>query len=198
MPSKSRSRVLTNHDEIRQWAESRGAAPTCVRGTGGGEDIGMIRLDFPGYSGEQSLQDVSWDEWFRQFDENDLALLVQDEMASGQQSNFNKLINRRTAYAASEPRRSRAGSRRRSASSRNAAKASSKRRTRSFRASKSGISERSSKRGQSRGQSKQTKQRGRPSRGLVAGEKKPAMATRGKSTRSARGRSTGTSGRRAA
>ena len=36
MPSKSKSRVLTDHGEIREWVESRGARPTCVRGTGGG------------------------------------------------------------------------------------------------------------------------------------------------------------------
>jgi hypothetical protein len=52
-----------------------------VRGTGGPDDVGMIRLDFPGYSGEGSLEEISWDEWFDKFDESNLALLVQDETA---------------------------------------------------------------------------------------------------------------------
>jgi hypothetical protein len=86
-----------DHEEIRQWTEERNARPACVRGTGGGEDVGMIRLDFPGFSGEQSLEHIDWDEWFQKFDESGLALLVQDTTAGGQQSNFNKLISRETA-----------------------------------------------------------------------------------------------------
>ena len=85
---------LTDHEEIRQWAEQRGATPSCVRRTGGKGDIGMIRLDFPGYSGADSLQEISWDDWFEKFDENNLALIVQDTTGSGQKSNFNKLVKR--------------------------------------------------------------------------------------------------------
>ncbi len=73
MASRSKSSVTTDHEEIRQWAEERGARPACVRGTGGGDDSGMIRLDFPGYSGADSLEEISWDDWFRSFDENGLA-----------------------------------------------------------------------------------------------------------------------------
>src|SRR5213082_3897877 len=95
------SRPLTDHNEIRRWAEERGAHPACVRGTGSSDDIGMIRLDFPGYSGEGKLEEISWDEWFEKFDESGLALLVQDETARGQRSNFNKLVSRETAGVSS-------------------------------------------------------------------------------------------------
>ena len=88
---------LTDHDEIRQWAEQRGGTPACVRGTGGRGDTGMIRLDFPGYSGADSLQEISWDDWFEKFDERGLALMVQDATARGQKSNFNKLVSRGSA-----------------------------------------------------------------------------------------------------
>ena len=91
------SRPLTDHNEIRRWAEERGAHPACVSGTGDNNDVGMIRLDFPGYSGEGKLEEISWDEWFDKFDESGLALLVQDETARGQRSNFNKLVSRETA-----------------------------------------------------------------------------------------------------
>src|SRR5690348_8031638 len=100
-----KSRVLTEHDEIRRWAEERDAQPACVRGTGSEEDVGMIRLDFPGYSGETSLEPIDWDEWLQKFDENNLALLVEDQTARGEQSNFNKIIGRETAAARSEGRR---------------------------------------------------------------------------------------------
>jgi hypothetical protein len=57
----------------------------------------MLRLDFPGYTGEQSLQPIDWDDWFEKFDERGLALIVQDKTGRGQKSNFNKLISRESA-----------------------------------------------------------------------------------------------------
>src|SRR3954452_19128509 len=94
MPSRASSQVLTDHNEIQRWAEQRGAKPSAVRRTAGGNDIGIIRLDFPGYSGADSLEEVSWDDWFDKFDENNLALIVQERTARGQTSNFNKIVSR--------------------------------------------------------------------------------------------------------
>ena len=67
--SKHGSQTTTDRDEIIAWAEARGAKPSCVRGTGGKGDIGMLRLDFPGYSGEGKLEEISWDDWFDKFEE---------------------------------------------------------------------------------------------------------------------------------
>src|SRR4051812_28169066 len=100
MPSKSRSRVLTDHEEIRKWVEERGASPAAVKRTESKDDPGILRIDFPGYSGEDSLEHISWNEFFKKFDERGLALLVQDETASGERSNFNKIVSRETAQAA--------------------------------------------------------------------------------------------------
>ena len=88
------SKTTHDHEEIRKWAEGRGAKPSCVRGTGGKDDIGMIRLDFPGYSGEGKLEPISWDEWFEKFDDQQLALVYQETTAEGEKSNFNKLVSR--------------------------------------------------------------------------------------------------------
>ncbi|HWR52671.1 MAG TPA: hypothetical protein VN428_16295 [Bryobacteraceae bacterium] len=94
MPS---AKVTTDHEAIRKWAEERKGKPSCVRGTGAKGDIGMLRLNFPGYSGEDSLEEISWDDWFEKFDERGLALLYQEKTADGKQSNFNKLVSRETA-----------------------------------------------------------------------------------------------------
>lgn len=94
--SSNSSKTTTNHEQIRKWAEARDAKPSRVKGTGSGDDPGMIRLDFPDYSGAGSLEEISWDEWFEAFDDNDLALVYQDKTAEGEQSNFNKLIGRET------------------------------------------------------------------------------------------------------
>src|SRR5438874_2131800 len=119
------SRVLTDHDEIRRWAEERGAKPARVKGTGGDGDVGIIRLDFPGYTGEDTLEPISWDAWFRKFDESNLALIVQDTTASGERSNFNKLVSRETVEALAQH-----GERQRSAAeSRSSAEASNNRKS---------------------------------------------------------------------
>lgn len=94
--SEHSSRTTTDHDEIREWAEARGATPSRVRGTGGDDGPGMIRLDFPGFSGADSLEEISWEDWFQAFDDNDLALVYQETTAAGERSNFNKLIARET------------------------------------------------------------------------------------------------------
>ena len=88
------SNTTTDHETIRQWAEARGAKPSAVKGTGGGEDTGIIRLDFPGYSGEGRLEEISWDDFFEKFEESKLALIYQDETTDGKKSNFNKLVSR--------------------------------------------------------------------------------------------------------
>ena len=95
--------ATTDHDEIRRWAEERGATPACIRNTGDRNDVGIIRLDFPGYSGEQSLEPIDWNTWFQKFDEQGLALLHQKATANGQKSNFNKLISCETDES-DEPR----------------------------------------------------------------------------------------------
>jgi len=107
------SHVLTDREEIRQWAEERGAHPACVRGTGNKKDLGVLRLDFPGYTGRDKLEEIGWDEFFDKFEERGLSLLVQDTTARGQKSNFNKLISRETARtAASGSSRSRSAGKR--------------------------------------------------------------------------------------
>jgi ferritin-like metal-binding protein YciE len=91
------TQTTTDHDEIRRWAEERRAEPACVKGTAGRGNSCLIRLDFPGYSGEDSLEHISWDEWFENFDRNKLALIYQEKTAGGQKSNFNKLVRRQRA-----------------------------------------------------------------------------------------------------
>src|SRR4051812_22633726 len=90
----ARSKVTSDHEEIRRWAEARDGKPACVRGTGGRGDTGLLRIDFPGYSGGDSLQEIPWEEFFEKFDEQGLALLYQDRTAAGEPSNFNKLVRR--------------------------------------------------------------------------------------------------------
>ncbi|ONI90917.1 hypothetical protein ALI22I_10810 [Saccharothrix sp. ALI-22-I] len=87
-----RSLATTSHDVIRQWAEARNATPATVEGTEHGDHLGVLRFDFPGYSGDK-LRPVDWDEWFATFDERGLNFIYQEERSDGSQSNFFRLEN---------------------------------------------------------------------------------------------------------
>jgi len=88
------SKTTTNHNEIRRWVEERGGHPARVKDTESKNSQGLLRIDYPGFSGEDSLEAISWDEFFEGFDENGLAFLYQEETKDGKQSRFSKLINR--------------------------------------------------------------------------------------------------------
>ena len=87
-----RSLVTANHDVIRQWAEERDATPATVSGTEHGDLLGVLRFDFGGDGGD-NLEHVSWDDWFRTFDERNLNFLYQEKKSDGSQSNFFRLEN---------------------------------------------------------------------------------------------------------
>ena len=105
-PSTASSRTTTDHNEIRHWVEQRGGLPACVKGTGSSRDTGMIRLEFPGTpnSRDESLQEITWDEFFDKFEDQGLALLYQEKTARGAKSNFNKLVKRNKARTAAAGR----------------------------------------------------------------------------------------------
>jgi hypothetical protein len=90
----SQAHKTTDHEEIRRWVEEHGGRPARVRGTGHDGDPGVLRIDFPGGAGEDELEPISWDEWFRKFDEQNLALLYQERRADGEDSTFAKLVRR--------------------------------------------------------------------------------------------------------
>jgi hypothetical protein len=102
------SRTTQDHDEIRKWAEERGGKPAHVKSTESNDDVGILRIDFPGYSGEETLEEIPWEKWFEKFDDRNLALIYQETTADGQKSNFNKIVSAETA-AESETRRKATG-----------------------------------------------------------------------------------------
>ena len=51
MASRSKSQVTTDQNEIRRWVEERGGRPAVVKSTRGkADDVGILRIDFPGFS----------------------------------------------------------------------------------------------------------------------------------------------------
>jgi hypothetical protein len=93
--AKTESRVTTNHDEIRHWTEEHNGKPVRVKGTGAENDPGILRIDFPGGTGNDKLEPIPWDAWFQKFDNNHLAFLYQVHKKTGEDSTFFKLIHNR-------------------------------------------------------------------------------------------------------
>ena len=91
------SKTTTDHDVIRKWVEERGGKPATVKRTGDEEEPGVLRIDFPGYSGKDSLEEISWDQFFEKFDEKNLAFLYQEQTRDGEESRFFKFVSRETA-----------------------------------------------------------------------------------------------------
>jgi hypothetical protein len=111
----SSAKVITDHEQIRNWAEERGGSPACVKGTGSSKDVGMIRIEFPNApnANDQNLEEIDWDEFFQKFDENQLGLVIQDSRSGGA-SNFYKVVKRSTARNRGSSGRGSSSSRRRS------------------------------------------------------------------------------------
>lgn len=97
----SEAKVTTDHRKIQQWTEERGGWPARVKGTNKANNSGILRIDYEGFTGEDTLERISWDEFFEGFEENELAFLYQDKVSGGKSSRFSKLIDRNSEEAKS-------------------------------------------------------------------------------------------------
>ncbi|MGF1480405.1 MAG: hypothetical protein ACFB4I_13090 [Cyanophyceae cyanobacterium] len=91
--SEAESKKTTDRDEIKRWVEERGGYPATVKRTKE-NGPGLLRIDFPGYSGQDSLERIEWEEFFEKFEESKLAFLYQEKLKSGEESRFCKLVSR--------------------------------------------------------------------------------------------------------
>jgi hypothetical protein len=67
-----------------------------VKGTESKNSPGLLRIDYAGFSGEDTLEEISWEEFFDGFDKNGLAFLYQEKTSDGKTSRFSKLVDRET------------------------------------------------------------------------------------------------------
>jgi len=88
---EGRSLATTHHEVIRQWAEERNGRPATVDGTEHGDHLGVLRFDFG--DATDRLREVSWEEWFKTFDDRRLNFIYQETRSDGSQSNFFRLDN---------------------------------------------------------------------------------------------------------
>lgn len=86
------SLVTRSHEVIQRWADERKAVPSTVPETGPDDRPGVLRFNFPGYGGDR-LEAISWEDFFRVFDERKLVFLFQEHKSDGSQSNFFRFDN---------------------------------------------------------------------------------------------------------
>ena len=87
----SSAKTTTDHKTIQRWVEEHGGRPATVKRTmGAGHTPGLLRIDYPGYGGEESLEEISWDDFFAKFEEEELAFLYQEDG----ESRFSKFVDR--------------------------------------------------------------------------------------------------------
>jgi hypothetical protein len=82
--AKTKAHRTSDHKTIRRWAEARGGHPAMVEGTE------ILRFDFR--EPDEKLKQVSWDEFFRVFDDRGIEFLYQDETQDGGKSRFFKFV----------------------------------------------------------------------------------------------------------
>ena len=88
----TQAEAITDHDKIKAWAQARGGRPAVVEATHGKGGGGVLRFDFG--EKEDSLTEISWDEFFKIFDDGELALLEQEATKAGGKSRFFKFVTR--------------------------------------------------------------------------------------------------------
>lgn len=90
------SAVLTDRENIRQWAEAHGGNPMLEDLPDGSRTQTLLQISFgqhalnaDGNEGPDRLTSfelVSWDDWFAELENQGLAIRVQDEEAGGSNS----------------------------------------------------------------------------------------------------------------
>ena len=91
----AKSLTTTDHKKIQKWVEKRGGKPVTVKGTESKDETGILRIDFPGYTGKDTLEEISWDDFFAKFDESNLEFLYQEKTADGKESRFSKFVSKK-------------------------------------------------------------------------------------------------------
>ena len=92
--STNMSEVTTDHRKIQQWAQRHGGKPAAVASTHEKGDVGIIRIMFPKspQSEHANLEEITWEEFFEEFEKRSLALVYDDH------SLFSKLVSRESAH----------------------------------------------------------------------------------------------------
>jgi hypothetical protein len=75
---------ITDHKKIKEWAQNHDTSPAVVND--GQKDTSILRFDVG--DSEDELHEINWEHFFELFEENKLALIIEED------SKFNKFVSR--------------------------------------------------------------------------------------------------------
>ncbi|MCT8988725.1 hypothetical protein NYR54_00230 [Chelativorans sp. SCAU2101] len=97
------TKTLVDHDAIRDWAAARAGQPALSQpalGMGQAEPVLCFAFGQHAYLDTDEgadqiggLEIIEWDDWFRIFDERQLALVVEEDVP-GRREDFHELVRR--------------------------------------------------------------------------------------------------------
>jgi len=91
----STTKQTHDHQTIKDWAAKRNGVPAKVKGTGKDTDEGILRIHFPGKSPDRdNFEEIDWDDFFENFEDNNLDLIYQEKKENGETSTFHKFVQR--------------------------------------------------------------------------------------------------------
>ncbi len=90
-----KSACTTDRGIIRRWVEERGGRPAVAKARSRGDyEAAPPRIDFPEYRSAGILQRLSWDHFFKKFEEKRLAFVYQERTRTGEVSRFFRFVSR--------------------------------------------------------------------------------------------------------
>lgn len=78
--------TTTSHDEIRTWIEGRSGHPAS-QGPGGRR----LRIDFG--NGDANIRRITWEEFFRRFDSENMQFVYQNSDPFGSTSRYYRIVD---------------------------------------------------------------------------------------------------------
>jgi len=87
----------TDPETIRRWVEDRGGRPAVIKA----RPDTAPRIEFPQYQhrGARIIEWVTWEEFFRRFEQRRLAFVYQERTAGGAMSRYFKLVSRDAPFS---------------------------------------------------------------------------------------------------
>jgi hypothetical protein len=92
LPMAQDKKCTTDHDEIKHWVEEHDGRPALLKEET--SSVTPIKIIFPEYDINDHVEEVTWTEWFREFEEEDLAFEYKEDVEEGEEVGAFKLIHR--------------------------------------------------------------------------------------------------------
>lgn len=83
-------KVTTDHEEIRHWVEEHEGRPATETGSVGKNEGRVVKIFFPDQYTSNPVEEITWDEFFEKFEQEDLAFMYKED----EDSRFFRIVER--------------------------------------------------------------------------------------------------------